>query len=299
MVDYFTPFNQLKIGGPGQDTDLGSGGVILLDDQPTGPPHLLAIAGKEGVIYLIDRDKMGKFDSTKDNVVARLPVNPADASLVGDVFSMPTLFGSSIFLVGAPIRDAKCPDGGALGPNPMREFQLSGGKLTPAKSTTVMFGWKTCTPAVSASGTTNGIVWLVQAEGFRPTVPSILHAFDATDLGKELYNTEQAVTAAGAKRDQPGIGIKFSVPRSPTAKSTSVPSARSPSTARSALERGRRPRRVATLSCYRNRRIIVKWHLRFAPLVGLVASLLWSSAALAQCTAPAAVVPAFQHAAAE
>jgi outer membrane protein assembly factor BamB len=213
VVDYFTPFDQLKIGGPGHDTDLGSGGVILLDDQPTGQPHLLAIAGKEGVIYLIDRDKMGKFDSTKDNVVARLPINPADASLVGDVFGMPTSFGSSIFLVGAPIRDAHgAPIGGPLGPNPMREFQLSGGKLTPAKSTTVMFGWKTCTPTVSASGTTNGIVWLVQAEGFRPTVPAILHAFDATDLGKELYNTEQAATAAGAKRDQPGIGIKFSIP---------------------------------------------------------------------------------------
>ena len=213
VVDYFTPFNQLKIGGPDRDTDLGSGGVILLDDQRSGPPHLLATAGKQGVIYLINRDSMGRFDSTKDNVVARLPVNPTDASLVGDVFSMPTSFGSSIFLVGAPLRDANgAPIGGPGGPNPMREFQLVGGKLNPAASTSVRFGWKTCTPAVSASGTTNGIVWIVQAEGHVPTVPSVLHAFEVTNLGTELYNSEQAVTAAGSKRDQPGIGIKFSVP---------------------------------------------------------------------------------------
>jgi hypothetical protein len=213
VVDYFTPFDQLKLGGPDHDTDLGSGGVLLLDDQTTGPPHLLAIAGKEGVIYLINRDSMGKFDSTKDNVVDRLPANPSAVSLVGDVFSTPTLFGSSLFFVGAPLRDAnKAPIGGPLGPNPMREFQLAGGKLNPSKSTSVLFGWKTCTPTVSASGTTGGIVWLVQAEGFLPTVPSILHAFDATNLGTELYNSEQALTATGAKRDRPGIGIKFSVP---------------------------------------------------------------------------------------
>lgn len=213
VIDYFTPFDQFKLGGPDQDTDLGSGGVVLLDDQPSGPPHLLAVAGKEGVIYLINRDAMGKFDPAKDNVVARLPAIPGGVSLIGDAFSTPTCFGSSLFFVGAPLRDTTgAPIGGAAGPNPLREFTLAGGKLTPAKSTAVMFGWKTCTPTVSASGTTNGIVWLVQAEGYRPIVPSILHAFDATDLGKELYNSDQAVTPAGTKRDQPGIGMKFCVP---------------------------------------------------------------------------------------
>jgi outer membrane protein assembly factor BamB len=213
VVDYFTPFNQLKLGGPMNDTDLGSGGIVLLDDQPTGPPHLLALAGKEGVIYLINRDSMGKFDPTKDNVIARLPANSTDASPIGDAFSTPTVFGSSLFFVGAPLRDATgAPIGGPSGPNPMREFRLAAGKLAPGTSTAVPFGWKTCTPTVSASGMTGGIIWLVQAEGFRPTVPSTLHAFDATDLGKELYNSDQAVTPAGAKRDQPGVGIKFSVP---------------------------------------------------------------------------------------
>jgi outer membrane protein assembly factor BamB len=213
VVDYFTPFDQFKLGGPDHDSDLGSSGVVLLDDQPSGPAHLLAVSGKEGVIYLIDRDKMGKFDPAKDNVVARLPAIPGNASLIGDAFSTATYFGSSLFFVGAPLRDSTgAPIGSPAGPNPLREFTLAGGKLTPAKSTSVLFGWKTCTPTVSASGTTNGIVWLVQAEEFRPLVPSILHAFDATDLGKELYSSDVAVTPAGAKRDQPGIGMKFCVP---------------------------------------------------------------------------------------
>ena len=116
VVDYFTPFDQAKLGGPAHDTDLGSGGVVLLDDQPSGPPHLLAVAGKEGVIYLIDRDAMGKFDTARDHVVARLPAIPGGASPIGDAFSAPTCFGSRPLL-----RRGAAPQ---LGRGPDRRRQL-------------------------------------------------------------------------------------------------------------------------------------------------------------------------------
>jgi hypothetical protein len=64
VADWFTPWDQLSMNG--NDGDLGSGGVLLLPDLPAGSPHqhLLVEAGKEGTIYVVDRDNMGKFCST-------------------------------------------------------------------------------------------------------------------------------------------------------------------------------------------------------------------------------------------
>ena len=69
------------------------------------------------------------------------------------------------------------------------------------------------TPSVSANGTSNGIVWIVQANVLNDTVLStvpaaVLRAYDATDLAKELYNSTQA---AGG-RDTAGGAVKFAVP---------------------------------------------------------------------------------------
>src|SRR5262249_31158935 len=64
LSDFFTPSNQQQLND--RDNDLGSSGAVLLPDQPGPHPHLLVTAGKEGKIYLIDRDQMGKFQPGDD-----------------------------------------------------------------------------------------------------------------------------------------------------------------------------------------------------------------------------------------
>src|SRR6267143_4666425 len=65
LLDYFTPSNQVQLNE--RDNDLGSSGPVLLADQPGAHPHLLVTAGKEGKIYLIDRDHMGKDQPNDDS----------------------------------------------------------------------------------------------------------------------------------------------------------------------------------------------------------------------------------------
>jgi hypothetical protein len=70
VPDYFTPFNEATLNI--NDSDLGSGGVMLLPDQPTSPSHLLIGEGKQGVLYLVNRDNMGQFNLSTDQVVREI-----------------------------------------------------------------------------------------------------------------------------------------------------------------------------------------------------------------------------------
>jgi hypothetical protein len=215
VAGYFTPYNQDRMGGPGEDRDLGSGGVVLLDEAKTAPRKLLAIAGKEGVIYVIDRDAMEKFrfSPTKDDVFQRIPQNLNGDPPVGDVFGAPASAWSRLFLVGAPLHKAS---GDLLedGPQSLRSFRIVSGRLDPAgdSKTAALFAWKSGTPALSGPDLARGIVWIARAEGYLPTRPSTLHAFAASDLGQQLYSSDMATGPGGSKPDQPGVGIKFVVP---------------------------------------------------------------------------------------
>ena len=65
--DWFTPSN--KLWQDRADMDLGSGGVLLIPGTP-----YLAMGGKEGILYLLDRGNLGKFDATRNHVVQELRV---------------------------------------------------------------------------------------------------------------------------------------------------------------------------------------------------------------------------------
>ena len=73
----------------------------------------------------------------------------------------------------------------------------------PASETTTEFPYPGVSPAISANGTSDGIVWAAQNGN-----PAVLHAYDATDLTHELYNSDQAA----ANRDNFGTGNKFITP---------------------------------------------------------------------------------------
>jgi hypothetical protein len=221
VQDYFTPFDQAQLGTNKEDFDLGSGGVVLLDDQPPPFRHLLVLVGKKGVIYVLDRDFMGKFDAGGDSgigrTVQRIPADPCGLSPVGDVFGTPALFGSTLYINGSPLRNKM---NNPISPGmiePLRAFTIASGKisLTSTSNSPRYFPVKAQSPSVSADGNSGGIVWVVgpgiDIAGV-PTTPAVLHAFDASNLANELYTSEQALDAVGKPRDRAGPIVKFTVP---------------------------------------------------------------------------------------
>jgi hypothetical protein len=155
------------------DTDFGSGGQLLLPDvvDSNGRTRHLAVgAGKDQIIYVVDRDNMGKFNASSNNIYQQI-----SGALSGGVWSKPSYFNNVVYY-------------GAVGDS-IKAFPISGGKLaTTASSKSVQtFVYPGATPAISANGATNGIVWAVEN-----ATNGVLHAYDATNLATELYNSTQA-----------------------------------------------------------------------------------------------------------
>jgi hypothetical protein len=190
VADYFTPYNQATLSAG--DTDLGSGALILLPDQSGPNPHLLIGAGKEGKIYVVNRDQM-TTNNTHYNATSSF--DPIVQSLAGQlgtgVFTTPAYFNGRIY---------HNSNG-----RPMKSFTLSNGLLstTPSSTSTRSYAFPGSTPVVSANGANNGIVW-----GLAYASPAVLVAYNANSLTTELYNTTQA---AGS-RDALPSGVKFAVP---------------------------------------------------------------------------------------
>jgi hypothetical protein len=188
-ADYFETSN--TVAESAGDEDLGSGGALVLPDlqDSAGAVHHLAVgAGKDSRIYVVNRDSMGKFSSQNDNAIYQ-EISGAINSSTG-VFSMPAYFNNTIYY-------------GAVN-DKLKAFPISNAKLatTASVQSSNTFPYPGTTPAISANGTSNGIVW-----GVENTSPAVLHAFDATSL-QELYNSNQAAN----NRDQFGAGNKFITP---------------------------------------------------------------------------------------
>jgi len=196
VVDSFTPFDFKNRDI--HDLDLGSTSVTLLPDFPgTAHPHLAVEADKSGTIRLIDIDNMGGFNpGGPDRVLQEFTANPH-----GLIYSSPVYFDGKVYIQG--VGDV------------LRAFAL---KLDPATNTmmldetpvsqgTSVSGFPGEVQSVSANGTSNGIVWDLQVDGFATGSPAILRAYNANDLSTPLYASNQA-----GPRDTAGGGIKFSTP---------------------------------------------------------------------------------------
>ena len=198
VLDWFTPDDQASLETG--DVDLGSGGVLLLPDQPAGSlyQHLLVEAGKEGTIYLIDRDNMGHYNPLNNNQsVQNLP-----GALPGE-WGLAAWWSNNLYFVGSA-------DVGGDG-DYLKEFAFDTVSdllsVSPTSQSSTYFLFPGPTPTVSANGTSNGIVWVLQNDEWQSGGPTVLHAYDATDVSKELYNSQQNVT-----RDNPGPAVKFTLP---------------------------------------------------------------------------------------
>ncbi|MEX3934140.1 pyrrolo-quinoline quinone [Paraburkholderia phymatum] len=187
VVDYFAMSDTLTLSQA--DGDLGSGGALVLPDltDASGAVRHLALgAGKDATIYVVNRDSMGKFNASANNVFQQI-----SGQLTGLEFGMPAYFNNTVYF-------------GSIGDS-IKAFGVSGAGLTttPTSRTPTSFGTPGATPSISANGNANGIVWALENGDF-----AVLHAYDATNLAVELYNSNQA---AGG-RDQFGAGNKFITP---------------------------------------------------------------------------------------
>ena len=182
VIDYFTPFDQLALAS--LDLDLGSGGVLLLPEQASGPLHLAFTGGKEGTLYLIDADNMGHYNSTDNSQIVQSVMGE-----VPSVFSTPAYFNGTIYL-------------NAEGDN-LKAYTLSNGQLStsPTMQTNTFFDYPGVTPAISANGSQNGIVWAIGN-----STEAVLYAYDASNLGTPLYNSHQR------PRDRMNGYVGFTVP---------------------------------------------------------------------------------------
>lgn len=192
VVDYFTPYDQANLDN--YDLDLGSGGTMLLPDSvgSSAHPHLMVGAGKEGRIYLIDRDNMGHFDPNTDHVVQE-----TSNTTISGSFDTPAYYNGTIYYVG----------GSNIGnPNDVgKTFSISNGQmsLTPTSQGSDSFAYPGSTPTISANGATNGIVWTLDHG------TNQLRAYSASGFNDELYTSAQA---ANGRDTLNGSEIKFSVP---------------------------------------------------------------------------------------
>lgn len=178
VIDWFTPFNYASLNSG--DVDIGSSGLLLLPDSvgSTAHPHLMVSAGKEARIYLLDRENLGHFQSGGDTQIPQ-----SLTGTIGALFGIPAYFNNTVYFSGVS--------------DNLKAFPIQNGQLArqPSSQSATRFGFPGSVPSISANGSDDGIVWAIEPAG-----GGRLHAYDASDLSKELFSA--AI----------GSYVKFSVP---------------------------------------------------------------------------------------
>jgi hypothetical protein len=162
-TDYFTPSNVAYLDTA--DFDLSSTGAVVLPDQPGPYPHELIASGKQGIVYVLDRDSLGTYSPNDAGVIQEVTLVNTTKDVM---FGSPAYWNNTLYFA---------PDNSTL-----MAYPLSGGKLgTPIKTPATYSG--SHSPSISANGNTNGVLWVISGPG--------LYALDAATLDL-LYSTNQA-----------------------------------------------------------------------------------------------------------
>lgn len=187
VSDYFTPFNEAQLND--NDDDLGSGGPVLLPGQPGKHPRLLLVAGKGRTLYVVDRDRMGRYQAGSDSHAVQT------FNLMGSAFGAPAYWNGHVYI--------------AASDDFLRDFAVDQGLLKLRTVGNFRFSDPGATPSVSANGANNGIVWTLTSKHWNEPDrrPAVLRAYDANDITHELYSSEQ-----NGKRDRAGVGLRFVIP---------------------------------------------------------------------------------------
>jgi len=185
VTDYFTPYNQDTLNS--NDDDLNSGGVTLLPDQPGNNPHQAVVAAKDGNLYVLNRDSLGQIHAS-DNSQALAVFH------VGQAWSSASYWNANVYIATAY--------------HYMNSYPITNGTIssTAKSSTAISWFYPGATPVISANGNSNGILWAHERTG--DSNVAVLHAYDATNLKNEVYNSAMAAN----NRDTIGAGTRFSIP---------------------------------------------------------------------------------------
>lgn len=204
VVDFFMPSNESLLRA--NDADLGSGAPMILPDNSSAHAHELVGGGKDGRVFLLDRDHMGGFTAPAnpacgtsnppqgcDQVVQTLP--NIGNSQFDNIYGKPAYWNGFLYVHAQT--------------STLKVFQYRGGTFSGVvASASATFGDHGATPSISSNGTSNAIVWELQVDGWQTGQPAILHAYEATNVANELYNSSQAPN----QRDAAGPAVKFTTP---------------------------------------------------------------------------------------
>ena len=187
VSDWFTPFDQKKLAE--EDLDLGTGGGAMLPDQAGGPfPHVILGCSKSGVLYVLNRDNLGHYNSESNSQIVQSFV--ADHN---EIYATP-LFWQNTLYITADI-------------GPLKAFRFltatSQFETKPFSTSSQRYVYPGVVPVISAAGTNHTILWAIN-----PATPAVLYAYDSSNLNTVLWNSSQAAN----NRDQAGAGVKFTVP---------------------------------------------------------------------------------------
>lgn len=191
IADYFTPYDQANLAAG--DTDLGSAGPILLPASvgSAAHPHILLGSGKEGTIYLLDCDKnMGHFQAGSDSQIIQSVIGAHNGT-----WSPPAYFNQQIYYQASA--------------DVLKSWGITNGLLSTSTASRNSSGVGSFNggPIVSANGDHDGIVWMINCSAFNSSGPSVLAAYNATNLSQQLYSSSQIQS-----RDNPGGAVKFTTP---------------------------------------------------------------------------------------
>ncbi len=199
VLDYFTPDDNFTLAA--NDVDLGAGSNILVPNNTSSTPHETIGGGKDGNIFVVNRDNMGGYNPPPEDTNKVIQTVQTGTQQYNNIFSTPVYWNGSIYY--------HCNQ------DVLRAFSWNANtgllSTTPTSKATPVYGMHGATPSLSSNGAANGIVWDIDNSAYVDTGtgsgPSILHAYDATNVATELYNSSQA-----GSRDTAGAALKFTVP---------------------------------------------------------------------------------------
>ena len=184
VSDYFTPDNQAYLDV--NDKDVASGGVLLLPDQPGPYVHEAIGGGKDGNVYVVNRDNMGHYNPSNNSQIIQTLSGSAG------MWASPAYWNENVYF--------------GLVNTPVQAFSVSNGLLSssPTSTSPTSFYWPGAGLSISANNDANAILWGLNTS---QVDESVLHAYDATNVSSELYNS-----SLNAERDSVGLPIKYAVP---------------------------------------------------------------------------------------